>query len=146
MGTRVDDLPVEMTRPAAHTVPRRILVVFDAPPQAWAALARGIAIAERERALLTIAAAVPEPSLWVGCGLLSIPYTREGLHGDALRAMERLLAAARDEVPATVSVTTRLLPGCPRRTLGALARSGDFDLVLSARRPRRVHRVRRRAP
>jgi hypothetical protein len=145
MAIRVDDLSGEDTRTAEERVPRRILVAFDASPRAWSALARGIAIAERERALLTIAAVVPEPSIWVGCGLVSIPYTRETLRSDAVRALERLLAAARDEVPPTVSVTTRLLPGRPRGALAALARSGDFDLVLAAGRPRLVRRRRDRA-
>jgi hypothetical protein len=142
MAMRVEHLPVAITRTGDERVPRRILVAFDASPRAWSQLARAIAIAERERALLTIAATVPEPSLWVGCGLLSVPYTREGLRGDAVHAMEQLLAAARDAVPPTVSVTTRLLPGRPRRALAALARSGDFDLVLSA--PARLGRLRAR--
>jgi nucleotide-binding universal stress UspA family protein len=140
MSMRVEHLPVEPTRTGRNRVPRRILVAFDASPGAWRALAEGIAIADRERALLTIVAVVPEPSLWVGCGLLSVPYTREGLRSDAVRAMERVLAAARDEVPATVSVTTRLLPGRPRGVLAALARSDDFDLVLAP--PRRTCRLR----
>jgi nucleotide-binding universal stress UspA family protein len=116
-------------------VPRRILVAFDGSPGAWLALDQAITIAARERALLTIAAVVRDPSPWVGVGLLSVPYTRESLRRDATLAMEQALAAARDEVPATVSVTTRLLRGRPGRVLGALAQSGDYDLVVTGPRP-----------
>lgn len=122
-------------------VPRRILVAFDGSNGAWAALHRAIDIAQRERALLTIAAVVPEPSAWIGMGLVSVPYSREGLRRDAQLAMERALAAARDEVPATVSVTTRLLSGRPGRVLGELIEGGGFDLVVTGPRP--VHRFPR---
>jgi nucleotide-binding universal stress UspA family protein len=136
--------PVEVestTRVADAHSPRRILVAFDGSDGAWAALRRGIEIAVRERALLTIAAVVPEPSPWVGLGLVTVPYTREGLRRDAQRAMEQLLAAARDEVPATVSVTTRLLSGRPSRALGRLIAAGDYDLVVTGPRP--LRRLRR---
>ena len=55
--------------------------------------------------------------------------------------MERKLAAARDEVPATVSVTTRLLHGRPARTLAELAEEGDYDLVVAG--PRQAGLLRR---
>jgi nucleotide-binding universal stress UspA family protein len=116
-------------------IPRRILVAFDGSDGAWAALNRAIDIAVRERALLTIAAVVPEPSPWVGMGLVTVPYSRETLRRDAQRAMEQVLAAARDEVPATVSVTTRLLSGRPSRALGRLVEGGEFDLVVTGPRP-----------
>jgi nucleotide-binding universal stress UspA family protein len=121
--------------------PRRILVAFDGSDGAWAALHRAIDIAHREHALLTIAAVVPEPSPWIGMGLVTVPYSRDALRRDAQRAMEQALAAARDEVPATVSVTTRLLSGRPGRELARLIERGDFDLVVTgARPPRRLRR------
>ena len=49
--------------------------------------------------------------------------------------MRRHLAEARDEVPATVSVTTRLLHGRPARAIAALAESGRYDLVVTGPRP-----------
>ena len=110
--------------------PRRILVAFDGSDRAWAALHEAIEIARRERALLTIVAVVPEPSPWLGMGLVGLPFSRETLQRDAQRAMEQALAAARDEVPATVSVTTRLLSGRPRRVLRRLIEGGDFGLVV----------------
>ena len=129
------------TRVGDEHTPRRILVAFDGSDGAWAALARAIEIAQRERALLTIAAVVPEPSPWVGLGLVTVPYTREGLRRESQRVMERLLAAARDDVPATVSVTTRLLCGRPSRALGRLIATGDYDLVVTGPRP--LRRLRR---
>ena len=122
-------------RQGEDRVPRRILVAFDGSEGSWVALERAIAIAQRERALLTIAAVVPEPSPWIGLGMLSVPYTRETLRRDAQLAMEQALAAARDEVPATVSVTTRLLSGRPTRALSKLVDQGDFDLVVTGPRP-----------
>jgi nucleotide-binding universal stress UspA family protein len=131
------------TQPGENSTPRRILVAFDGSDGAWAALGRAIDIAQRERALLTIAAVVPEPSPWIGLGLVTVPYSREVLRRDAQRAMEQALAAARDEVPATVSVTTRLLSGRPSRALGRLIESGDFDLVVTG--PRRPGHLRGRS-
>jgi nucleotide-binding universal stress UspA family protein len=64
-----------------------------------------------------------------------MPFTRESLLRDLEREMEQKLAAARDEVPATVSVTTRLLHGRPARVLAALADEGDYDLVVVGPRP-----------
>src|SRR3954464_2174220 len=116
-------------------VPRRILVAFDGSDGAWAALRRAIDIAQRERALLTAAAVVAEPSPWVGMGLVSLPYSRETLRRDAQRAMEQTLAAARGEGPATVWWTTRRLPGGPAAALGRLVEEGGFDLVVTGPRP-----------
>jgi nucleotide-binding universal stress UspA family protein len=143
MRMRFQQAQEESTTRVAHDdwAPRRILVAFDGSDGAWAALGRAIDIAQREHALLTIAAVVPEPSPWIGMGLVSVPYSREGLRRDAQRAMEQALAAARDEVPATVSVTTRLLSGRPSRALGELIEAGDFDLVVTGPRPAR--RLRR---
>jgi nucleotide-binding universal stress UspA family protein len=115
--------------------PRRILVAFDGSAGAWAAHRQAIEIARRERSLLTIAGVVPEPPPVVGYGLATVPFSREALRRDAIRAMEQSLAAARDEVPATVSVTTRLLHGRPARVLGRLVTEGGYDLVVTGPRP-----------
>jgi nucleotide-binding universal stress UspA family protein len=121
--------------PADAPPVRRILVAFDGSPGAWAALERAIEIAVGQSALLTIAAVVPEPHLYAGFGPLALPYTPETLRRDAEREMLRVLAEARDEVPANVSVTTRLLRGRPARALAALAGDGDYDLVVTGPRP-----------
>jgi nucleotide-binding universal stress UspA family protein len=109
----------------------RVLVAFDGSPGAWAALRHGIAVAEARHALLTIAAVVEDPPIWVGLPPFVVPWTRESLRGDAERRLARLLAAARDEVPATVSVCTTLLHGRTARALADLAEGGGYDLVVT---------------
>jgi nucleotide-binding universal stress UspA family protein len=112
----------------------RVLVAFDGSEGAWAALAQGIEIAVSNQALLTIAAVVEAPSLFVALGPATAPITRESLHRDIELSMRRHLAAARDEVPATVSVTTQLLHGKPARALAAYAEAGRYDLVVTGPR------------
>jgi nucleotide-binding universal stress UspA family protein len=115
---------------------QRVLVAFDGSPGAWAALQQAIAVAVSNRALLTIAGVVEEPRfVWAGPGAIAVPYTREGIRRELELEMLRLLAGARDEVPATVSVTTRILNGRPARVLAALAQEGGFDLVVTGPRP-----------
>jgi nucleotide-binding universal stress UspA family protein len=129
---------VDRTVPTATDGVRRILVGFDGSPCAWAALRRAIAIAVEHSALLTIAAVVAEPHLCASFGMLVLPCSPETLRRDAERETLRLLAAARDEVPANVSVTTQLLHGRPARVLAALADGGGYDLVVTpGRRLRR---------
>jgi nucleotide-binding universal stress UspA family protein len=114
----------------------RVLVAFDGSPSAWAALHQAIDVAASNRALLTIAAVVHEPSaIWMGFGAASVPYTRESLRRELEREMLLHLAEARDEVPATVSVTTQMLHGRPTRAIAALVESGDYDLVVTGPRP-----------
>jgi nucleotide-binding universal stress UspA family protein len=132
----------ELSAPPSHRRRvRRVLVAFDGSEGAWAALEEGIAVAASDRALLTIAAVVEDPPVWVGMAPLAIPFNRDGLRRECERQLEQQLAAARDEVPATVSVTTRLLHGRPARELVALAREGDYDLVVAG--PRSTCRWRR---
>jgi nucleotide-binding universal stress UspA family protein len=120
----------------------RVLVAFDGSTGAWAALGRAIQVAVANRALLTIAAVAEEPlALWMGYGAMTVPYTRETMRQQVESAMRRRLAEARDEVPATVSVTTQLLHGRPARALAALAEEGRYDLVVTGPRP--VGRLRR---
>jgi nucleotide-binding universal stress UspA family protein len=114
---------------------RRILVAFDGSPGSWAALERAIDIASAQRARLTIAAVVAEPRLYAGFGPLAIPYSPDTLRRDAEQEMLRLLAMARDEVPADISLTTQLLVGRPAKALASLAASGDYDLVVTGPRP-----------
>src|SRR5918998_4947704 len=104
-----------------HLGIRRVLVEFDGSTSAWASLRHAIAVATRERALLTVAGVVEDPPCWFAMTPAALPYTRDSLLRDAEREVERQLAAARDEVPATVSVTTRLLRGKPVPALAALA-------------------------
>jgi nucleotide-binding universal stress UspA family protein len=126
---------------AASRQVHRVLLAFDGSPGAWAALEQAIEIAVAQRALLTIAGVVGEPMLWTGFGPIMVPVTGDMLRRDLERDMQRNLAAARDEVPATVSVTTRLLHGRPARALAELADSGGYDLVVAG--PRSAGRLRR---
>ena len=103
-------------------------------PGSWAALEQAIDVAVDRHALLTIAGVVHEPTVWLGFGPIVLPYTRELMVRELERDMERKLAAARDEVPATVSVTTRMLRGRPARALAELAESGNYDLVVAGPR------------
>jgi nucleotide-binding universal stress UspA family protein len=145
----IDDVQQTLLRapPAEAVGIHRVLVAFDGSPGAWAALGRGIEVAVSNRALLTIAAVAEEPpTMWLGFGAMCLPYTRDMIRQQAESAMRRLLAEARDEVPATVSVTTRLLHGRPARVLAALAEQGRYDLVVTGPRPGgRLGRLLRRS-
>jgi nucleotide-binding universal stress UspA family protein len=126
---------------APHAV-RRILVAFDGSPGARAALARAIEIAVSQNARLTIAAVVPDARWCAGFGMMVMPISPEALRRDAEREMLRLLAEARDEVPADVSLTTQLLYGRPARALAKLADAEGYDLVVTGPRPvRRLPRL-----
>jgi nucleotide-binding universal stress UspA family protein len=114
----------------------RVLVAFNGSEGAWAALRQAIAVATEQRALLTIAGVVEQPSCsFAGMSPVAIPYTPDSMRRDAERYMQQQLAAARDEVPAAVSVTTRILHGRPVPVLAALAESGNYDLVVTGPRP-----------
>ncbi len=134
----IDDVQQTLLRapPEGAAGIHRVLVAFDGSEGAWAALRRGIEVAVANRALLTIAAVAEEPvAIWLGFGAMCLPYTREMIRQQAESAMRRQLADARDEVPATVSVTTRLLHARPARVLAALAEDGRYDLVVTGPRP-----------
>ncbi len=121
---------------------QRVLLAFDGSPGAWNALERAIEVAVGQHALLTIAGVIGEPTVWTGFGPGALPFTREMLRHDLEREMEQHLAMARDEVPATVSVDTRVLHGRPAAVLAALAESGNYDLVVAGPRPAgRLRRV-----
>jgi nucleotide-binding universal stress UspA family protein len=140
----VEENVVVPASPVASAPPiHRVLVAFDGSAGAWAALRHGIAVAEARHAVLTIAAVVEDPPIWVGLPPFVVPWTRESLRRDAERRLARLLAAARDEVPASVSVCTTLLHGRTARALADLAEGGRYDLVVTG--PRRA-RGRRRRP
>ena len=138
MLTRDDVLQTESWVPAdGRGSIHRVLVAFDGSEGAWAALALGIEVVVANHALLTIASVGEEPRfVWQGPGAVAVPYTRETMRREIEREMLRHLAAARDEVPATVCVTTRLLRGRPARVLAKLAEEGRYDLVITG--PRRA--------
>jgi nucleotide-binding universal stress UspA family protein len=126
----------------AHPV-RRVLVAFDGSDGAWGALRRGTEIALTYHAQLTIAGVVGSPPLIadVAVDLIAMPYSRATLQHELDAVMERHLAAARDEIPASISVTTVLLHGRAIRAIARLAEDGGYDLVVTG--PRRVTRLGR---
>jgi nucleotide-binding universal stress UspA family protein len=127
---------VSTTAPVDRRSINRVLVAFNGSEGAWAALRQAIAVATEQRALLTIAGVVEQPTCsFAGMSPVAIPYTPDTMRRDAERYMQQQLAAARDEVPATVSVTTRILHGRPVPTLAALAEDGNYDLVVTGPRP-----------
>jgi nucleotide-binding universal stress UspA family protein len=121
----------------------RVLVAFDGSDGAWAALDRGIDIALSYHAQLTIAGVVASPPAiaYAGTGLVAMPYSRERLQHELDVEMERHLAAARDEIPASISVKTVLLHGRATRAIGRLAQEAGYDLVVTG--PRRITRLGR---
>jgi nucleotide-binding universal stress UspA family protein len=139
-------LAVVDTPPALHVAQPRgiqsVLVAFDGSPGAWIALARAIDIAVGQHARLVVAGVVREPSFWFSIGGAVTPFSRESLIRDLEREMQQTLAAARDEIPATVSVTTHLLHGRPAVALAALADAAGSGLIVVGHR--RLGRVRRR--
>ncbi len=124
---------------AEPTCVQRVLVAFDGSDAAWTSLREAIEVAAAHRALLTIVGVVEEPlGLWMGLGAMSVPYTRERLRQDLEREMRVHLAVARDEVPASVSVTTLIVRGRPARVVARLAAAGSYDVVVACpRRPGR---------
>ena len=126
--------------PEAHAV-RRVLVALDGSPESATALQRAVAIAVEHSALLTLAAVVPEPRLYSGIGPLMLPFSPATLKRDAEREICRVLAAARDEVPANVSVTTQVLHGACARAVAKLANCGDYDVVVTPRPSLRLRRL-----
>jgi nucleotide-binding universal stress UspA family protein len=124
--------------PAVH----RVLVAFDGSPGSWAALRYGLAVATTHNAVLTIAAVVHNPGLWIALPPFTCPYTRESLMRAEELELSRALAEARDEVPAHVSVSTVLLQGRAAQAIADLADGGRYDLVVMG--PSRRGRLRRR--
>jgi nucleotide-binding universal stress UspA family protein len=130
------------TQDGTHGI-HRVLVAFDGSDGAWAALDRAVAVAVSNHAQLTIAGVVAAPS-WLsygGPGMSTLPCSPDQLRRELDGEMLQQLAAARDEIPATVSVTTRLLHGHPAPALARLAEEGHFDLVVTG--PRRIGRLGR---
>jgi nucleotide-binding universal stress UspA family protein len=122
---------------------RKVLVAFDGSAGAWAALDRGIALALSAHARLKIAGVVRAPAP-IACGMAGVlvpPYTPEEMQRELDIEMEQKLAAARDEIPAAISVTTQLLHGKASRALARLAEEGGYDLVVTG--PRKTSRLGR---
>jgi hypothetical protein len=117
-------------------LPRRILVGYDHTEEAAAGLRRAVALAQTERAQLTVVhVAVPPPS-WVGVGMLALP-----VFDDVVVSGTALMRAALDDLPNDLCLRWHLLTGadastslcrhrCVRRALRRALQDGDHDLIV----------------
>ncbi len=132
-----DDLKINPS-PGGHEHPRpylRILVAFDGSANSWRALERAIEIAEEHHGLLTVAGVALDPPGWIGAGPYATGITTEQLRTEIERELTRALAAARDEIPATVGVRTVVLHGRnAARAISKEIREGQYDLLVTGPR------------
>jgi nucleotide-binding universal stress UspA family protein len=133
-----DDLIASPAPPLGHEIPGpylRILVAFNGSPTSWLALERAIEIAVEHNGILTLAGVAIEPAPWVGFGPYAAPFSYAEIKRDIELDLERALAAARDEIPASVGVRTRVLRG--RHAAPVIAReaaNGNYDLLVTGPR------------
>jgi nucleotide-binding universal stress UspA family protein len=111
---------------------RNVLLAFDASPDAALALEHAVALAQVNRARLTIVAVVPPPPLLAW----QAPGGMKGIHDSSQSELAELLREAADGVPDDLSVTTRLLDGDPARSLLKCARENDHDVIVMGSRGR----------
>jgi nucleotide-binding universal stress UspA family protein len=108
---------------------RRILVAIDGSRHADLALAMAIALAERDRARLTILTVIPNVSetaaMAYGAGVDPI-----ALQGDADRGAERTMRAAVDAVPDDQPVESVQRRGHAGAEIVAQVKAGDHDAVI----------------
>jgi hypothetical protein len=116
-------------------------VAIDRSPEAWSALEQGIGVAERCHAVLTLVAVADRPGWWLAGVAGMAPVTHGDVAGWLEDAAVRSLALARDHVPASVSIRTRVVAGPARKARAREVSSGHYDLVfwpeaVPRRRPR----------
>ena len=110
----------------------RILVAVDGSAHADRALAEAIDLARAERAQLTIFAAVPRPTPFVGVAGISPTQFADELEAD----FGGILRTAADTVPDGIGVQTMLGHGPIRETLLEQVQTGRFDLLVMGSRGR----------
>lgn len=131
---------------------REPLLLLTAGEPGRRALDLAVAVSSSHRSRLTVALV---PATWVPwwCGVYG-GFELAVARREACTSGERLLAAARDELPADLSVRTCVLDGTDRpdeRILRALERGGHDVLVMQAPDPRScgipgLRRLARRCP
>jgi nucleotide-binding universal stress UspA family protein len=122
--------------------PLRSILVAIGPGGSTRALQAAAALARRERAQLTVLAAVTRPSPLIAASPVALPF--DAVHAAATECTARLRAAL-EALPADVSVTGLRRPGPVRAALLAELRTGAYDLVVvGAGRRSRVARALRR--
>ncbi len=109
---------------------RRILHATDFSSASRPALARAIALARQNRALLSIAHALPPPTMIVGDGFVS-PGTYEMIDRSARQyARKQLTARVGRARKAGVRATGLLLDGAPHEQILRAARRARADLIV----------------
>jgi nucleotide-binding universal stress UspA family protein len=131
----------EVDEARAGVAPRHVLVAIDRSPEGWSALEEGIDVAERCHAVLTLVAVAERPGWWLAGVAGMAPLTHGDVAGWLEDAALRSLALARDHVPGSISILTRVVRGPARRARARAVSSGRYDLVLwpeavARRRPR----------
>src|SRR5262249_53840277 len=111
---------------------RNVLVAFDASPDAALALEHAIALAQVNRARLTIVAVVPPPPLLAW----QAPGGTRAIHDADQSDLAKSLREVADGVPDDLSVTTQLLDGDPARCILKCAREHDHDVIVMGSRGR----------
>ena len=113
---------------------RNILVGVDGSPSSERALAEAIDIANSSRARLTILTAVCTPPAWAYAP--ASVAALQSLGPELEREAKDILAAAVDEVPKSVSVTSILSRRPVRKALSRELASGHYDLLVMGSRGR----------
>jgi nucleotide-binding universal stress UspA family protein len=129
-------------------VPRRILVGYDHTDEAAAGLRRAAALAQTERAELTVVHVAVPPPAWVGVGMLAVPIC-DDVEGAGMLLVRRAIA----ELPRDLALRWYLVSGaeasaslgrhrCVRRALQHALEDGDHDLLVlgTGLKPGRVAR------
>jgi hypothetical protein len=117
--------PEEGRRPGG-----RILVVFDGSVGAGSELRSAIEAAHERNATVELVAIAARSPWWIPVGAISMTLPVD-LKEEVLRVLGEELAAARDAIPASVSVSTRIVQRKDRKELCRRVEAGDYDLVLS---------------
>jgi hypothetical protein len=114
----------------------RVAVLVDRSPDGWQALQHAIALADPSLTVLELVA-VTKGHRWLDAFSYLDAASAIAVNDERRRERvqaEQALAAARDEVPASVTATSRVLYGAPRRVLLQLARSGEYELLVCTQR------------
>jgi nucleotide-binding universal stress UspA family protein len=115
---------------------RNILVAIDGSTHAERALAESIDLARQSDGSLTLAAVVPELSVWALGGGFAPAVDYQALHDDLEREYQGMLDAAQAKVPPEISSRAVLLAGRPGSAIVGEAKSGAHDLVVVGSRGR----------
>ncbi len=112
---------------------RRLLVAFDGSSHARRALTEAIELAQANRGTLTVVTVAPEPSVWAFSGY-GAPVSVDRFAEEAERTYQAMLDDAVRAVPADLPVTKILRRGPAAREIVAVAKAGNYDLIVAGSR------------